>query len=213
MSFFKFIFKFIFLNLFSYHNHDHFCISFENIYDTIFIKLLKTTLLYNIINPLNCYLSSFHFQIYPQPNESLNLQKNRSVHNVQQLTNSTDHIGVVTSADFNFKTDSPILKIIHNLFERLGWPNNGILDGRIPKANPNSIDTQNVVKEDDGEFVYCLLRNPDFLSPLYDPYDLILTTAHDILKVDEYFTISATYVSRVSIFWYYFSFLCVCGFL
>lgn len=92
------------------------------------------------------------------------------------------------------------MKIVHGLFERLGWPTNGILNGKIPKGNLNNIDTQIIAKEDDGEFVYCLLRNPDFLSPLYDPYDLILTTAHDVLQVDEYFTISATYVSRVSIF-------------
>lgn len=104
---------------------------------------------------------------------------------------------MVTSADFINKNTSPILKTIHDLFERLGWSNDGILDGKLPKSNPNSIDTQKKTKNDDGEFIYCLPRNPDFISPLYDPYDLIQASANDVLKVEEYYTISATYVCRV----------------
>ena len=138
------------------------------------------------------FLFSNYFQRSLKFNESATLQKIEATQDVQE-SDSTDHF----SADFVYK-NSPILKIIHKLFERLGWPSNGILDGKIPKVNPNSIDTQIESREDDGEFVYCLLRNPDFLNPLHDPYDLIPATVYGILKVNVYFTISATYVSKVS---------------
>ena len=97
----------------------------------------------------------------------------------------------------DYKYDSPMFPIIYKLFKRLGWPCDGILEGKIPKPNDKSIDTQIKHREDDGKFVYCVMRHPDVLDPLHDPYDIIPATANEIIGTDCYFTISASHFSKV----------------
>lgn len=56
-----------------------------------------------------------------------------------------------------------------------------------------------MAKEDDGEFFYCLPKNEDKLKAQYNPYDLQVVSANVALSKQMYFTISASYVTMVSV--------------
>ena len=89
-----------------------------------------------------------------------------------------------------------ILEIIHKLYERLNWPNNGILLGKCPQDVDNRIDTDLNRREDDGEFVYCV-PNETCTGSYVNPYDLVVISAKKVKKHSVYYTVSATYVSKV----------------
>lgn len=89
-----------------------------------------------------------------------------------------------------------ILEIIHKLYGRLNWPNNGILEGKCPQDADNGIDADLIRLEDDGEFVYCV-PNESCTSSYVNPYDLGVISAKKVKKHNLYYTVSATYVSKV----------------
>ena len=90
-----------------------------------------------------------------------------------------------------------ILDIIHDLFKHLNWPCGGILEGNVPVRNDLNIDPTLLIKEDDGEFVYCLPHDYFLLNARYNPYDLVFVNPKKAQACDTYYTVSATYVSMV----------------
>lgn len=93
--------------------------------------------------------------------------------------------------------DTPVFQILYKFYKRLGWPTDGLLQGKIQKKDDKSIDTQIKICQDDGEFVYCLLRYGGLKNPKYDPYDLVPVSSNEIQKNKLYYTISASYITKV----------------
>lgn len=56
------------------------------------------------------------------------------------------------------------------------------------------------MKEDDGEFLYCLPRQRKNPRARYDPFDLQVVSPNEAQKSDQYYTISASFITRVIIF-------------
>ncbi|XP_026551198.1 dynein heavy chain 14, axonemal [Pseudonaja textilis] len=52
------------------------------------------------------------------------------------------------------------------------------------------------LKKDDGEYIYCLIRSRDDPKAAYNPYDLQVVSANMARRSKEYWTISASYVSK-----------------
>ncbi|XP_052105827.1 dynein axonemal heavy chain 6-like isoform X2 [Mytilus californianus] len=97
-----------------------------------------------------------------------------------------------------------VLYNVEKLRSQLGWntalPRHGpdcrkametISD--IPKLNPQS---QKTIKEDDGEFLYCLPKNRKNKRARYMPYDLQIVSANEARSQPIYWTISASYITR-----------------
>lgn len=90
-----------------------------------------------------------------------------------------------------------ILWIVYKLRKRLRWPCDGIQFGKKP-VKKKTIDTMEKELEDDGEFCYCINQDHNLPKARYNPYDIVSTEA-DIIKTSErYYTVSATYVTMVS---------------
>lgn len=56
------------------------------------------------------------------------------------------------------------------------------------------------MKEDDGEFLYCLPRQRKNPRARYDPFDLQVVSPNEAQKSDQYYTISASFITRVILF-------------
>jgi hypothetical protein len=56
------------------------------------------------------------------------------------------------------------------------------------------------MKQDDGDFVYCLPRNRVNKRSRYDPYDLQVVSPNESRSEKVYWTVSASFVTRVSLF-------------
>lgn len=56
------------------------------------------------------------------------------------------------------------------------------------------------MKEDDGEFLYCLPRQRKNPRARYDPFDLQVVSPNEAQKSDQYYTISASFITRVNLF-------------
>ena len=56
------------------------------------------------------------------------------------------------------------------------------------------------MREDDGEFLYCLPRQRKNPRARYDPFDLQVVSANEAQKSDQYYTISASFITRVIIY-------------
>lgn len=54
------------------------------------------------------------------------------------------------------------------------------------------------MKQDDGDFVYCLPRNRTDKRGRYDPYDLQVVSPNESRSEKVYWTVSASFVTRVS---------------
>ena len=54
------------------------------------------------------------------------------------------------------------------------------------------------MKQDDGEFVYCLPRERKNKRARYDPFDLQVVSPNESRSAKIYWTISASFVTRVS---------------
>ena len=54
------------------------------------------------------------------------------------------------------------------------------------------------MKHDDGDFVYCLPRNRVNKRGRYDPYDLQVVSPNESRSEKIYWTVSASFVTRVS---------------
>ena len=55
------------------------------------------------------------------------------------------------------------------------------------------------MKTDDGEFVYCLPRNRKERRGRYDPYDLQVVSPDESRSASVYWTITASFVTRVGL--------------
>ncbi len=82
--------------------------------------------------------------------------------------------------------------------QRLQWPCEGIQHGKSP-VQIKTIDTLKQERTDDGKFVYCLDRSVGRLEARYNPYDLVVATPTEIKSTARYFTVTATYVTVVSL--------------
>lgn len=54
------------------------------------------------------------------------------------------------------------------------------------------------MKQDNGDFVYCLPRNRKDPRSRYDPYDLQVVSPNDSRLEKVYWSVSASFVTRVS---------------
>lgn len=54
-----------------------------------------------------------------------------------------------------------------------------------------------LVKNDDGQFLYCLPRNRDNPRGRYEPYDLQVVSANTARAQSLYWTVSASYITLV----------------
>lgn len=61
-----------------------------------------------------------------------------------------------------------------------------------------SFQAQKKILEDDGEFLYCLPKDRKNKRARYMPYDLQVVSANEARQQPIYWTISASYVTRVS---------------
>ncbi|KAH9496161.1 Dynein heavy chain 6, axonemal [Bulinus truncatus] len=128
--------------------------------------------------------SASHVSTKPDPNKVLiYLKTNKYDDRVPNITDG-----------FNMLTE---------MRKQLGWVN------EIPRHGPGTkkkleklkdVGDQGMhpthnVKEDSGEFFYCLPRNHNNLRARYDPYDLEVVSANYARSQKMYFTISASYVT------------------
>ena len=101
--------------------------------------------------------------------------------------------------DRQYYSSCTILEIIYALRKRLNWPCEGILEGECPKLDDDEdgkVDKKPIL-EDDGDFVYCLPRNFGNAAVRYEPYDLCFLDSKKARTLDVYFTVSASFVSKV----------------
>ncbi|XP_054432748.1 dynein axonemal heavy chain 14 [Pteronotus mesoamericanus] len=104
--------------------------------------------------------------------------------------------GKRVSYDRTEPEDDDAIRHIIRLREKLGWqtvlaPRN--LEHRHPKTAVQKVVLKEPLK-DDGEFVYCLPRkNP---KVFYNPYDLQVVSAHRARYGKEFWTISASFISK-----------------
>ncbi|KAM5165262.1 dynein axonemal heavy chain 14 [Mantella aurantiaca] len=95
-----------------------------------------------------------------------------------------------------------VLLHIHRLRSRLGWKTQTPGVHQMPKlSKPDKyrrlIEERALVKEDNGEFVYCLPRYHGDPSVRYDPYDLQVVPASTAVQLGLYWTVSASRVSKI----------------
>ncbi|XP_068088957.1 dynein axonemal heavy chain 14 isoform X3 [Hyperolius riggenbachi] len=95
-----------------------------------------------------------------------------------------------------------IMMHIHNLRAKLGWETQIQILQNVPTlSNTNKysrlIEDPSLVREDSGEFVYCVPRCGGDPSMRYDPYDLQVIPASTAVHCDLYWTVSASQVSKI----------------
>ncbi|XP_066570029.1 dynein axonemal heavy chain 6 [Amia ocellicauda] len=94
--------------------------------------------------------------------------------------------------------DDCVLKNILKLRQKLGWTT------EFPNQNTTSARTKDSAKkkvnqtEDTGEYVYCLLKQRNDPKGCYNPYDLQVVSASTAKQSLQYWTVSASYISKVS---------------
>ncbi|XP_053163841.1 dynein axonemal heavy chain 14 isoform X5 [Hemicordylus capensis] len=102
------------------------------------------------------------------------------------------------------KTEPIIDDVIYHILrlrDKLGWQTSLPPCGLVTKP-ADAADFQKIMlpkpslKKDDGEYIYCLIRNRDDLEGTYDPYDLQVVSANMARQSKEYWTITASYVSK-----------------
>eukprot|EP00105_Crassostrea_gigas_P038198 XP_019922346.1 PREDICTED: dynein heavy chain 6, axonemal [Crassostrea gigas] len=96
-----------------------------------------------------------------------------------------------------------IMDNIIKLRERLGWKTEiprhamGCKDAMEKLKNlPDNEKERAKMKEDDGEFLYCLHRQRKNPRARYDPFDLQVVSPNEAQKSDQYYTISASFITR-----------------
>ncbi|XP_035872076.1 dynein heavy chain 14, axonemal [Phyllostomus discolor] len=94
--------------------------------------------------------------------------------------------------------DDDVVRSIVRLREKLGWPT-ALPHHRLEHAGPQIAAQKILLKKplkDDGEFVYCLPRkNP---KVFYNAYDLQIVSAHRARHRREFWTVTASFVSKVT---------------
>ncbi|KAM4694195.1 dynein axonemal heavy chain 14 [Discoglossus pictus] len=115
-------------------------------------------------------------------------EKRLSIH---QDTTEKDH-----------ENDDNILTYILKVRDKLGWKTElpgSVLETKSTMAEKYKamIEEEAHVKDDRGEFVYCLPRCRNNPIARYDPYDLQIVSAATALQSDLYWTVSASHVAKV----------------
>ncbi|KAL4237693.1 Dynein heavy chain 14 [Mactra antiquata] len=125
-----------------------------------------------------------------------------------RLTVKKDMSKILTHLKKNMYDDTApenddVMHHVYKLRERLGWKT------EIPRHAPgckesmeklkdipdNTKDTD--IKQDDGDFVYCLPRNRNDRRGRYEPYDLQVVSPNESRAEKVYWTVSASFVTRV----------------
>ncbi|XP_053239011.1 dynein axonemal heavy chain 14 isoform X1 [Podarcis raffonei] len=94
-----------------------------------------------------------------------------------------------------------VVSHILRLRDRLGWetslPRRGFVAKPATLANFQKITLpKGALQKDDGEFVYCLIRSRNDPKADYDPYDLQVVSPSMAKQSKEYWTVTASYVSK-----------------
>lgn len=106
--------------------------------------------------------------------------------------------------DDSVPENDDVLYHVKTFRERLGWKID--LPRHAPgckatmeklKDNPDDEMDTGSMSQDDGEFVYCLPRNRKDPKARYDPYDLQVVSPNESRSQKVYWTVSASFVSRV----------------
>ncbi|XP_053375328.1 uncharacterized protein LOC123528107 isoform X2 [Mercenaria mercenaria] len=93
---------------------------------------------------------------------------------------------------------------IHKLREKLGWKTE--IPRHAPGCKENMENLKDIpdnekeaskMKQDAGDFVYCLPRNRVNRRSRYDPYDLQVVSPNESRSEKVYWTVSASFVTRV----------------
>ncbi|GCC17632.1 hypothetical protein chiPu_0020615, partial [Chiloscyllium punctatum] len=93
--------------------------------------------------------------------------------------------------------DDGALHHILRLRNALGWPTELPSHGpRLKKHADQNIKDATIPANDRGDFLYCLLRAQDDPKARYNPYDLQVVSATRAKSYKQYWTISASYVSK-----------------
>ncbi|XP_058025838.1 dynein axonemal heavy chain 14 [Ahaetulla prasina] len=95
--------------------------------------------------------------------------------------------------------DDAILHILR-LRDKLSWqtllpPCEFVKSKDVAKFRKTPL-LDDTLKKDDGEYIYCLIRSRDDPKAAYNPYDLQVVSANMARQSKEYWTISASYVSK-----------------
>nr|XP_015200682.1 PREDICTED: dynein heavy chain 14, axonemal isoform X2 [Lepisosteus oculatus] len=95
--------------------------------------------------------------------------------------------------------DDCVLNCILKLREKLGWCTE-FLEKNSSGASTDSKNANEKEQKTDnkGEYVYCLLRNRNDPKARYNPYDLQVVSAHTAKQSMQYWTVSASYIVKVS---------------
>ncbi|XP_043531479.1 dynein axonemal heavy chain 6-like [Chiloscyllium plagiosum] len=95
--------------------------------------------------------------------------------------------------------DDGALHHILRLRNALGWPTELPSHGpRLKKHADQNIKDATIPANDRGDFLYCLLRAQDDPKARYNPYDLQVVSATRAKSYKQYWTISASYVSKIT---------------
>ncbi|XP_044530905.1 dynein axonemal heavy chain 14 [Gracilinanus agilis] len=97
--------------------------------------------------------------------------------------------------------DDNAVRHILRLREKLNWKTE-LKTRRLDVKKPKELYMKIVPKEaedlpDDGEYIYGLLRYRDDCRALYNPYEIQVVSANDARTRQEYWVITASYVSKV----------------
>ncbi|KAH0622662.1 hypothetical protein JD844_025158 [Phrynosoma platyrhinos] len=97
-----------------------------------------------------------------------------------------------------------VIAHILRLRDKLGWQTSLQRYGFIAKpadiTNVQKITlSMDSLQKDDGEYVYCLIRSRDDPKAVYDPYDLQVVSANLARQSKEYWTITASYISKFTL--------------
>lgn len=97
-----------------------------------------------------------------------------------------------------------VADVIKKLRERLNMSTDldAIANGEDPDEDENNIQRL-YIREDDGKFLYCLLKSRGVRGARYNPYDLICVMSQEAQSATQYFTITASAVTQVYITLHY----------
>ncbi|XP_069464806.1 dynein axonemal heavy chain 14 [Ambystoma mexicanum] len=99
--------------------------------------------------------------------------------------------------------DDDVITHILRLRSKLGWPT-VLPQPAYAKCTTRTTTFKNPLKDnlplkkDDGEFVYCLPRHRNNVKGRYDPYDLQVVSASTATRCAEYWTVSASFISKIT---------------
>ncbi|XP_078503488.1 dynein axonemal heavy chain 14 [Lissotriton helveticus] len=120
----------------------------------------------------------------------------------RQLITASVH-EIISHQKMDICEDDYVIKHILRLRSKLGWQT--VLPQSTPEvkcgkktAYKNPLKENLPMKNDGGEFVYGLPRNRNDPKARYNPYDLQVVSANTATRASEYWTISASYVSKIT---------------